>query len=472
MALSERITALALVAMCLAELFDIYTGVHWAGRLSAGFLLVFAVVGQPHFGLRERFLLAMAMLAGLALFRFGEDPWPVLDRALGSAAFLASFMILLSLLKDAAMTSQSVQTVGTYLTKQPPGRRYVAIHSGGHVMGVLLNFGTLSLLGPLIQRGVRATSSEGDAVAAIRERRQIVALDRGFSWIIAWTPTSVSQAVLPAVVPGIDPLKIIGYGLAVAAVVSVVAWAEDRIRWRNARARLNAQGINPVRHAPVFPTRAFAKFGAACLFLAGLGLLVFDVSGKGLVQGLMISAPVTTFVWIAVQHHLTSPAEGRLGARYHAIVFRSVPDVSPEALTLSAAGFCGIVAAALVPAETLAAALDLARVEPFFVYAGIAAVIPILSNFGLPPMFAVTFLGGALVATPGLDYDPTLLGSSLALGWALNLTASPFGASSLILTRSTGIPGTTLSWRWNGLFSLLAYGVCVAMLFVFSRFAG
>ena len=45
-------------------------------------------------------------------------------------------------------------SLGDYLTRQPPGRRYLAIHTGGHAMGVLLNFGTLSLLGPLIVRGV------------------------------------------------------------------------------------------------------------------------------------------------------------------------------------------------------------------------------------------------------------------------------------------------------------------------------
>jgi hypothetical protein len=32
----------------------------------------------------------------------------------------------------------------------------------------------------------------------------------------------------------------------------------------------------------------------------------------------------------------------------------------------------------------------------------------------------------------------------------------------------TGIPGTTLSWRWNGVFTALAYGIVVAFLAVFS----
>jgi hypothetical protein len=62
--------------------------------------------------------------------------------------------------------------------------------------------------------------------------------------------------------------------------------------------------------------------------------------------------------------------------------------------------------------------------------------------------------------------DPTLLATAFALGWALNLTASPFGATGLVLSRVTGIPATTVTWRWNGPFTLIAYLIVAAVLAV------
>src|SRR3546814_10801849 len=42
-------------------------------------------------------------------------------------------------------------------------------------------------------------------------------------------------------------------------------------------------------------------------------------------------------------------------------------------------------------------------------------------------------------ALPDPPVEPTLIGLAFAMGWALNLTASPFGATGLILSRVTGI---------------------------------
>ena len=71
-------------------------------------------------------------------------------------------------------------------------------------------------------------------------------------------------------------------------------------------------------------------------------------------------------------------------------------------------------------------------------------------------------------ARPGRPGDPVLMGVDFALGWAVNLSASPFGATALVLSRVTGIPATTLSWRWNGWFTLIAYAIVAAALALFS----
>jgi hypothetical protein len=94
---------------------------------------------------------------------------------------------------------------------------------------------------------------------------------------------------------------------------------------------------------------------------------------------------------------------------------------------------------------------------PVAAYIGVMTLVPLLSNLAIPPMLTVTFLGSLYSALPDSHLEPTLLAASMALGWALNLTASPFGATALILSRITNIPGTTLSWRWNTGFTLAAW---------------
>ncbi len=480
----DAATSAGLVGMCLSVLVEIYAPVSWAPAarwFSMVALLVFIAVGQRRFGLRERFLLVLAVSVTLVAAVVVADPVALATGALDRAAFLAAFMILLSLLREAAATSEAVLGVGRYLTRQPSGRRYTAIHVGGHALGVVLNFGALSLMGPLILRGSRAaatgaltgaagTSPAGDGamIEKIRERRQISALDRGFSWMIAWSPTTITQAIVPAVILDADPGRMAVMGGIVAAAMFVVGWGEDRLRWRRVRIRLARQGRLPEPVAAPFPRADFAWFAGVCTVLAGLSLVIVLAAGVATVPALMLAAPVVTLCWLWAQNrsHATT---GATLARYRRIAGRSIPESSPEALTLAAAGYVGLVTAGLVPTASAAAALDIAAIPPVLLYALIAAMVPIASNAAMPPILVVTFFGGILSAIPGLDADPTMIGLAFALGWALNLTASPFSASSLILARVTGIPGTTLSWRWNGVFSLAAYAVVVVALVIFSE---
>ena len=97
-------------------------------------------------------------------------------------------------------------------------------------------------------------------------------------------------------------------------------------------------------------------------------------------------------------------------------------------------------AAGLTNAPVLAEFAGLQTWSPIAVYLTIMLIVPIASNLAMPPMLTVTFMGSLYSALPDSQLDPTLLATALALGWTLNLTASPFGATALILSRITGIP--------------------------------
>ncbi|TQV68064.1 hypothetical protein [Denitrobaculum tricleocarpae] len=483
---NNQIVAFCLLVVCGGVLAKLYLDLHLAGSVASMALVAFAVLGRPFFRFREFFLLSLAVALTLTAIATRPDVVPLVAGALDRAAFLAAFMILLALLRDGAVTSPSVLAVGRYLTRQPPGRRYAALQTGGHFLGVILNFGCLSLLGPLIQRGVRASNEEtGGAnpdrvkpdnkmpdnamnarVAAIREQRQITALSRGFSWIVAWSPTTISQAFVPLVLVGVQPLRMAAMGAGITLIFFLAGWLEDRVRGRRIRAELSELGQLPVPNPLPFPKTGFLRFGLVCAVLAAFSTAVVIWSGSAIVPALMLTAPLVTVVWIWLQNRTLEGGWQATLKRGQEIVTRSIPNSSPEALTLSVAGYSGIMAAGLTDAEALAAWIGLDAIPPLAIYLATTAIVPLASNFAIPAMLVVTFLGSLFSALPQLNLDPTLLGFSLIIGWGLNLVGSPFSATSLVLARVTGIPGTTLSWRWNGLYSLISFGISAIFLAV------
>ncbi|WP_419912056.1 hypothetical protein [Hoeflea sp.] len=461
-------------SLCLAVVWATLSDQYAAHSAAAFLFVLFSAFGIGRFGTRERVLMLFAVLVTVIAFvKLGDGALDPVVQDLSRAAYLAAFMMLISTLRDGAFTSRSVLEIGRYLTSQPPGRRYFALHVGGHFMGTLLNFGAVSLLGPLVLRGVRAAEAEGDPpeLSEIRLRRQISALSRGFSWFNIWAPTAIAQAVVLTTVPGSRAGTIALVGITIAFVLLWVGWAEDRVTGHRARLRFAERGfrVAPTTFPP-FPVRSLLRFFSVGAGLLGLAWLVHRSSAIPFVSAIMISALPLTVLWMIAQSFSGSIAGSRtLLRKVWQLPRIAIPSGSPEAATLGLAGYIGILGATLVDRGSFAVFLSGADLNPVSVYIVVTALIPLASCIGLPPMMLVTFLGGLLVSIPGLGLDPTMLGLSLLVGWALNLTGSPFGATSLLLTRVVGISGITHAWKWNGIFTILSWIVAAAVIVAASR---
>jgi hypothetical protein len=177
-----------------------------------------------------------------------------------------------------------------------------------------------------------------------------------------------------------------------------------------------------------------------------------------------VSAPLLTAAWIAVQNLGCGPraAAAETARRCGAILSHSVPASSPEAITLAVAGYIGIMLAALAP--TGWAGHVAATLHPVVLMAVLPLVILIAVQVALTPIVMAVFLGSALSAAGPLPIDPALLILSIAGGWAIALTASPFAAGALVMSRASGIPAATLSWRWNMGYSAMLYALLIGWL--------
>ncbi|MEM9106716.1 MAG: hypothetical protein AAGC96_13770, partial [Pseudomonadota bacterium] len=241
-----------------------------------------------------------------------------------------------------------------------------------------------------------------------------------------------------------------------------------------ARMRLAQQGFKLAQtDTPAFPAKALVRFLAVGGGLLTLAAMVYSVSDIPLVSAIMISAVPLTVLWLTTQAmSADTPTSGALGGQLWHLVRTAVPSGSPEAATLGLAGFIGLLSASLVSPQTVARALPLDGTSPVVIYIMITAIIPLASCIGLPPMMMVTFIGYTLVSVPELGLNPSLLGLSLLVGWSLNLTGSPLGATSLLLNRVVGITGIRHAWRWNGLFTVLSWLVAAAVLLAATQLLG
>ena len=465
-----------LLALMGCELLVLYAGSAAAETASHVLVLGVPIIGWRRLRLREGYLLGLcALLLGLALL-YESEPWALALHGLDRAGFLAAFILLMGLLREGGITSASVLQCGTYVTQQPPQWRFLAVFLGSHFFSVLINLGALSLLAPIIQRGVRGDGKQRedlDEIALVRERRQLSALLRGFAWFLVWAPTAVTQAILPTLIPGVDAGRLVVIGLLLALIMLAVSWAEDALRWWPLRRRLRSTGRLPQRQKLAFPRAALLRLGCVSALLFGLTLLFTWWGHVLLVAGVMLAAPLVLLVWVFMQQN-TAPLQPRVAdtlRRLGQVTGRGLPSFHREAVSLGAAGFIGTVAAALVPAEQVAAALSVAEMPGWIFLSLLSLFVWLGGQVALSPITTAVFLGSLVTELGTIPVDPTSAVLAIAAGTAICTIGAPFASGTLMLARASGYSGVELTWTWNlpyilvsmavlaGVYAVLASGV-------------
>ncbi|MEP5809360.1 MAG: hypothetical protein ABJL55_03845 [Roseibium sp.] len=457
-------TAFTLCVLAGSELCYLYLGFESASILAVGAFCAIILVIGPTAGLREWLLFGLSLCLSAVAIVVGEPAATTYD-ALKTASFFAAFIFLVTLLKEAAERSPSILAIGTYLTSQPAGRRYYATAFGGHFFGVLLNFGAISLLAPLVQRGARVNGRDRQVNArAIRimEQRQLSALIRGFSWIIIWAPTALTQAVILFELPQADPVKVITLGLVASLMMIVLGRVEDRVRWR-------ATSFGGPKNCRPFPRRAVVNVLAICGLLIGPTILIASRTHLTTASALMLMAPIVFVLWIAALSQAARSLSGRSKAiqkTLGSVLSSASPGLARNAFSLGASGFIGIMAAALAPVAQIAEAVDLTTIPGWLFLAALPVIITLGGQLALSPIMVVVFLASIIRELTDIPVSQTMIAFSLASGWALSMTASPNATATLLISGVCGVPPTTLTWRWNGWYAFFCFLVFCLFFFV------
>ena len=439
----SRIAGLALSLVWLGALLQSLGGIAPAGWVAGAALAVYVVLQARHLPGMGRVVLGGALVAAALSLVFIESHAPALERAARTACFFVAVLVSGGFLREAAEKSEMVREAGAALIGQPPARRNAALSFGGFAMGFILGFGTLQLLGAMVKQANTLENAGGEArVQAVRERRSMLAVLRGFCMSTVTNPISIVVALALTYAPGADWQGVMPLVLAAALAGLTIGGLLDY--WMGPRIA-TPPGTRTPSLRPVGGLVLFVLFVFACVFGVAQALEL------RIIQSVMLSVPLIAFAWMLLQ------GRGRPDRLVRRLVTQAVtryPAQRMEVVILASAGFAGTLIAAALPVEAIAARFDALAIPGLLLPLLIFWFVVIGAQLALNPILTVTIAGAVLPAPLALGAPPEAVAAAYMMAWGIGTVASPFTLSVLIIAGIAEKDSRQVAWRWNGVFSL------------------
>ncbi|TRW94597.1 hypothetical protein FNJ84_19070 [Paracoccus sp. M683] len=421
--------------------------------VAALILFLFLAWRQFRVGTWVPLLLSAGVLA-LAVAR--GVPAEVFWQAANRMIFLSALIAILGTLRSAAAIAPEVLQAGAYVTNQPASRRYLAMTFGGHLFGVLINFGGLALLLDLTKRSMTSSSAAHlpHAAREARLRRMTLAVIRGFSMISLWSPFGFATNAILITLPGISYTDFGPIGFAMSIVFVAIGWAFDRLDGRRFR-RLGLPRPSP----PPGSWRGALALVAHILALGGAVFIGYELTPLSFQQVLIFAVPAYALLWAASAGRR---AMGRASAGI-AVASRAtwarLADLGAEVGIFAAAGLLPVILLAILPTAELRAAIVALGFGPVSLALSISLLTVIMAFCGVNPIVSASVFGSiaAQLAMPGLSNAAIAL--AITGGWTAVIGLSPFITTLVIASTIIGRSSFTIGLGWNGPY-------CLAILLV------
>ncbi len=453
-----------------ATLADQLAHVAHAGDLAGLAILLFLLL---EFRRQRRYaqVLFVALFAiGMVGVLLAADPSLLFLAGWRRGASYAVFFVALTTLRDAAETSPLVRRCGQHLVAQPPGRRYAALTAGGHMFGITLSYGAIELLAAMVMRANTLEAAGGSqAIRAIRTRRMLLAIYRGFCVMNCWSPINIMTAVVSTAVPAAPMRLLLPIAFVVAVGMAALGWLEDRL----SGARLQTRGgTRPVTTESWMIHSRIVGLILLVMLLSEATAVLFGIS---VVAGVTLVVPLIAAAWLTVQSwRFAGPARyrlpGLLRRRAERFMLR-VPTIRAEATVLGASGFMGVAIGNLLPGTGITPLI--ATLPPLTMPLLIPLLLIATGQLGLNPVAVVALVGAVVPDPSALGLPPAVLAFSCMLGWGLGVTMTPMSSSAIITARWAEVSPWTVTSRWNAPFAasalVLAWAAIVAAFVLWPR---
>ncbi|NNK77564.1 MAG: hypothetical protein HKP40_02510, partial [Litoreibacter sp.] len=398
-----------------------------AALLSAGAIAAMAL----RVGWTRRIFVVVGMLMSSAAIILDPQWLSSVGNGLKTAAFIGAFFTALTSLRHAADTSSAITTCGQFLAEQPPGRRYAALTLGGNLFGLLLSYGAIALLGSLAMNS--AKQEENTEIRGHRERRMLLAIQRGFVATLPWSPLAFSMAISLSLVPGATWAGAFLPCLVSGLIVAGIGWSLDTIF----KPKLTP-GLRASRAKPDGSWRSLSPLVGLLL------LLVISVGGLHLLTGIravgvvIVVVPIIASIWILIQ----ATPDNRIqesGSRLQNYISRDLTGYRGELVLLMMAGFIGTLGSTLLAPVVTASGLDLSGLPAWIILVALIWIIPLTGQFGMNPILSVSLIAPILPNAASLGLSPANIVMAITAGWSLTGASSPYTATTLLIGSFGGV---------------------------------
>jgi len=428
----ERISTALFLAVAFLTVAGALTEVFWLTEAAGLAVIAFLFLEYRRIPTLQRVVGGGLLALGLAACAFTDDPLATAEH--GVLRVLPFLLLFASIvwLQASSTRSPSLLALRNTVVSQPPGRRFAWVTGAGHFLGVAFNLAGLSLLTPMIAKGV-------DPRLQLRLGRAMV---QGFGAGTAWSPLYVGTAVIIASVPGVTWIDVGPVGFVIGMGLLVWGWAYDR-----AISRARNPGTTSAPPSPV-ALDSSVRLRVAGILAALFACILIFVEGFGwsIPVALAVTAPPFALIWATLiqrQDPEFGPAEVTRSA------LSILPNLRGEALLFTGATVFGVGIAALIP--DLQTGGSLPDWPAWLWIAVLMAGYLILSALGIHPVVTVVLITSVL-SPQAMGLSPELLALALMVMWGQGTNISPFSATVLFMARITGTSGWTVAWRWNGVF--------------------
>jgi hypothetical protein len=448
------LSPLCLVIIFFSTLITEWTAYQPSAQIAVFALVLFTLLEWKKLDLTTKIIAIVATGLTLTLLFLAQVTLQQLSLLCGSIAFFAFFLIALGLLKEAALSSNSVNLTGLALLQQQPLRRYALLTFASHLLGILMSLGAINLLGTMIHRSLHDNKDSVDVrINSVRQRRMMLAVMRGFCSVPLWAPTSVTITLLVTTIPGLQWLDIMPYGLYLTfTLLSFGIWL-DHIQAPRYLSHLVPSISNELADLKVCYPIVVVVLSLAVV----AGLLIFSTPLRP-IAAVLLAAPVVSLAWIFAQYYRqcnTLRAVQLTVKRFSTDIFFKLPLQRSEIVFFAASVLIG---------RLLLIVLNLDWIAQQFTHMNISAALILIFSSWLSflaallfinPMISVTLIAGALSQLPGVENMPVSIALVMMVTWAVVIGSCPTTTSVRIGAKITGISPLHMGLKWNGLYSVL-----------------
>lgn len=423
----------------------------WSGF--AGFddytsLLAVALILVLVMGIRNGGRVFIAIGIGLvaASIVWHETPSDLLGEGMSRAAFIAAFFTALATLRHSAERSPAIRTAGEYLAGQPPGKRYLALTVGGHLYALVLNYGSIALLGSLATAA--ANSEPNLEIREHRRRRMLLAIQRGFLSTLPWSPLTFAVAITLSLVEDASWSEIVLPCFMSGMILLGTGWALDTIF--KPKLKVKAQALPPPPGGP----RSLIPLFLLLASLISLIAILYWLTNIRAVAIVLALVPAVALAWTAFQ---AKKGDG-LGSALReskAYVFEDLPSYRNEIVLLMMAGFIGTVGSGLLQPLLATSQIDLTALPDWLILISLVWLIPLAGQIGMNPILSVSLFLPLLPSPDAMGYSAGNLVVAVTAGWALSGASSPFTATTMLIGSFGQLSALRVGVRWNGTYSLV-----------------